>query len=69
MTNTVQREPRFLRRDILIGTAGVLAAQACRAPGPSRSPALTMARSGIDMEQFVEDCAAASEGRASRSRP
>ena len=61
MTNPAQRDSECSRRDILIGTAGVLAAQSCRSPGSSPSTASRGARSGIDVEQFVADCIAANK--------
>ena len=64
-----RQEHAFTRRKALVGSAGLMALQACRAlptgegreasAGPGPAPAGSRAR--IDLDQFVADCVAAGE--------
>lgn len=54
------RTSELSRRDVVLGTAGLLAVQGCRAPrsGPARPGP---ARKALDVDQFVADCVEAAE--------
>jgi len=57
MEETHAGRPAFSRRDALVGSAGLLAASACRAPAAPAQAAPGRAR--VDLEGFVADCVAA----------
>lgn len=51
------------RRGVLLGSAGALVTQACRAPArpPSPTPAAGGARTPVDLDRFVAECVAANQ--------
>ena len=56
-----QREtPRLPRRDVLLGSAGILVTHACQSPSPGPLPPAHHGASKVDLEAFVADCVAAS---------
>lgn len=65
MDETSREDQRVTRRTALVGTLGLVAAQACQAPastGPVAKPRAAQSqgkRHAIDMDAFVADCVAA----------
>ena len=66
MTKRDEHDPGASRRDMLLGAAGVLAAQSCGASGSRSIGAGSGGRPGLDLEQFIADCVAASEEDAAQ---
>jgi len=62
-TEGSEPRPRVGRRDLIVASSALLAAQACRTPAPAAKPLPAPtgggARTPVDLERFVADCVAA----------
>lgn len=58
------KRPRVSRRDVLVGSLGMLASQSCQSPGTQRA---AHGRGSFDLDRFVADCVAAAANASPQS--
>jgi predicted metal-dependent enzyme (double-stranded beta helix superfamily) len=62
MEETRRESLSLLRREVLLGSVGLLATQACRSASPGTMAPVSQTPTKIDLDAFVGECVAANDG-------